>query len=160
MSRHAVVGGAKGRIGSAFVPRLLRDGFVVHAIDPAPLKAGKIHFGVDDEVYIFDFAYTDGQPQQHVERVVHAFAQWKFWDGIVVPSSMWATVHAAGSYGRAKYAIEQLAVFYRSLGANIVTDQIGYFPGEGVAPNLDDWFVTSLVSADDLYARIMKALLK
>lgn len=148
----AIVMGAGGRVGSAFARRLHRDGFLV-LTDPADphVVARSVR------AYLFDCAYRDGDPEGHVERVGAQLTHWRHYTGIFVPSSCWVDQDSA--YGRSKRVVEELAGFYRTLGANIVTDRIGYFPGDGVMPDLNEPLIAELVDGDALYARVMRRLM-
>lgn len=149
----AIVLGAGGRVGSAFATRLQRDGFLV-LTDPAdPVIIAR----AATPAWLFDCAYRDGDPEGHVERVAGHLRHWGDYAGIFIPSSMW--IGPDHLYGRAKLVVEELAGFYAALGANIVTDRIGYFPGDGVAPDLNEPLIGSLVDGDTLYARVMARLL-
>lgn len=149
----AIVLGANGRVGAAFARRLARDGVPVVA-DPAdPVTVARATPGA----YLFDCAYRHGDPEGHVARVAAHMAHWRDYAGIFVPSSDWIGLDHA--YGRAKRVVEELAAFYRLLGANIVTDRIGYFPGDGVAADPTEPLIDRLVDGDTLYARVMAALL-
>lgn len=151
-ARCAIVLGAGGRVGSAFARRLPRDGFVVLS-DP-----------VDPDVvadpatsYLFDCAYRDGDAEGHVQRVGAHLARWRDYAGIFIPSSGW--IEEEHAYGRAKRVVEELAGFYRLLGANVVTDRIGYFPGDGAQADPNEPMIADLIDGDTLYARVMGKLL-
>lgn len=149
----AIVLGAPGRVGTALASRLARDGVPVVADPCCPATVARATPGA----YLFDCAYRDGDPEGHVARVAGHLAHWRDYAGIFVPSSDWIdTEHA---YGRSKRVVEELAAFYRLLGANVVTDRIGYFPGDGVAADPSEPMIARLVDGDALYARIMAALL-
>ena len=151
---HAIVLGAAGRVGSAFARRLSRDGYIVHADVPDPVSAR----AAIAPVYLFDCAYEHGDPAGHVERVVAHLARWRRYAAIFIPSSMW--IGTDQSYGHAKLIVEELAAFYTGLGARVVTDRIGYFPGDGVEPNADDPMLHALVTGDGLYARVMARMVE
>ncbi len=55
--------------------------------------------------------------------------------------------------------MEELVAAYRAIGANVVTDRIGYFPGDGVAADPNEPLIAQLVDGDALYARVMMRLL-
>lgn len=149
----AIVLGAGGRVGGAFATRLRRDGFLV-LTDPAdPLVIARSA----SRAYLFDCAYRDGDPEGHVARVAGHFSHWRDYAGIFVPSSCW--ICAEHSYGRSKRVVEELASFYVMLGANVVTDRIGYFPGDGVPPDPNEPMIAHLVDGDTLYARVMARML-
>ena len=148
----AIVLGAGGRVGGAFAARLRRDGFLVFT-DPADphIVAHSVR------AYLFDCAYRDGDPEGHVERVARHLTHWRDFAGVFVPSSSW--IGEDNAYGRSKRVVEELAGFYRTLGANVVTDRIGYFPGDGVAPDPSEPMFAHLVDGDTLYARVMGKML-
>lgn len=151
MKKAAIVMGSRGRLGAAFVARLLGDGFAVQGVDlgdprhrdPAP----------GERPYFFDCAYQHGDPVRHVERVTGHFENWRRYEAIFVPSSLWIGPDSA--YGRAKLAIERLALHYTAQGARVVTDRIGYFPGDGVDPDPTEPMYAHRVTGDVLYARVM-----
>lgn len=147
----AIVLGAGGRVGSAFASRLRQDGFLV-LTDPADphVVARSVR------AYLFDCAYRDGEAEGHVQRVAAHLSHWRDYAGIFLPSSGWIDQETA--YGRSKRVVEELAAFYRTLGANVVTDRIGYFPGDGVAPDPTEPLIAELVDGDVLYARVMTRL--
>ncbi len=153
-----LVEGAHGRLGRAFSDRLKADGYCVSMTDVEDMHTGGNVVFERHRRYLFDFAYRHDEPAWHLERVARTFAKWRQYDGIFVPSSHWIGTDTA--YGRAKLIIEQMAKFYNGVGANIVTDRIGYFPGDGVEPDPADPFFDKLVDGDALYARVMKELLK
>ena len=148
----AIVLGARGRVGDAFTRRLQGAGFLV-LTDPADPHV--IARTVD--AYLFDCAYQDGDPAGHVERVAFHLAHWRDYAGVFIPSSCW--IDGDHAYGHAKRVVEALAAFYRTLGANVVTDRIGYFPGDGVQPDPTEPMIAQLVDGDTLYARVMERLL-
>jgi len=148
----AIVLGARGRVGSAFARRLHDDGFLVltdPADPPAVARAAA-------PTYLFDCAYADGDPAGHVERVVRHLADWRDYAGIFVPSSAW--IDTDSDYARAKRAVEALVAFYVALGAPVVTDRIGYFPGDGAQPDANEPMIDRLVDGDTLYGRVMARL--
>lgn len=153
MRRVAIVHGHEGRVGSAFASRLARDGFNVVTGDAIAALEWPM---MDVRAYLFDCAYQHEDPTGHVERAVGHLAHWRRLAGIFIPSSMHIGVDTA--YGRAKLVIEQLIAFYRGEGANIVTDRIGYFPGDTVAGDANNPFYHMLVTGDALYARVMAQL--
>ena len=124
----AIVLGAGGRVGSAFSRRLQAAGFRV-STDPAEPHI----VATRSNAYLFDCAYQDGDPAGHIMRVAAHLTHWRDYAGIFVPSSSW--IGEDHAYGHAKRVVEALAAFYRTLGANVVTDRIGYFPGDGVPPD-------------------------
>jgi nucleoside-diphosphate-sugar epimerase len=154
MKNTAIVTGSRGRLGRAFVSRLLRDGFAVQGVevgdaphrDPAP----------GERPYLFDFAYVHGEPARHVERVSEHFENWRRYEAIFVPSSLW--IGPDHPYGQAKLAIQHLAARYSAQGARLVTDTIGYFPGDGIAPDPTEPFYEHRVTGDALYARVMERM--
>ncbi len=149
----AIVLGAKGRVGSAFASRLLRDNFLVLA-DPAdPIAIA--HSATS--AYLFDCAYSDGAPEAHIERITGHLRHWRDYAGIFLPSSAW--IDGDHSYGAAKRVVEALAGFYNSLGARVVTDRIGYFPGDGISADPTEPMIDQLVDGDTLYARVMTRML-
>ena len=151
MKQGAIVTGSRGRLGRAFVSRLLHQGFEVQGVDlgdaphrdPAP----------GERPYLFDLAYTHGEPTHHVERVTAHLENWRSYEAIFVPSSLW--IGSDHPYGRAKLAIRHLAAQYRAQGARVVTDPIGYFPGDGVEPDPTEPHYAHRVTGDALYARVM-----
>ncbi len=148
----AIVLGAGGRVGSAFARRLHDDDFLV-LTDPAePATVAR----AAAPAYLFDCAYADGDPSGHVERVGRHLAQWRDYAGIFVPSSAW--IDTDSDYARAKRAVEALVAFYAALGAPVVTDRIGYFPGDGVAPDPTEPMIAQAIDGDTLYARVMARL--
>jgi nucleoside-diphosphate-sugar epimerase len=151
--KRAIVTGAKGRLGRAFTLRLKRDGFEVEAID-----VGETHRGHAPgyQPYLFDCAYHHDEPDQHVERVTGHLREWHRYAAIFVPSSMW--IDHDHAYGRAKRKVEQLAAQYTLQGARIVTDRIGYFPGDGVEPDPSEPMYAHRVTGDALYARVMQRM--
>lgn len=155
--RHAIVEGAQGRVGRAFADRLERDGWKVWRLDREGADVSDIFVPAGEDLYLFDCAYQHGDPWGHVERVVQILRDREHYAGIFIPSS-WH-LGDGSPYGTAKLAIEQLAKLYRMTGARIVVDRIGYFPGEDVEPCPRDPFIDKLVTADDLYARVMAAML-
>lgn len=149
----AIVLGAGGRVGAAFARRLRYDGFLVVA-DPAdPVTVAR----TAAPAWLFDCAYTHGDAEGHVARVTAHMAHWRDYAGIFVPSSEW--IGGDDPYGRSKRVVEALAGFYRSLGGTVVTDRIGYFPGDGVAPDSAEPMIARLVDGDALYARVMAGLM-
>ena len=155
MNNVAIVTGARGRLGRAFVARLLEAGFTVEGLDIGDVRRHRRALG--QRVYLFDLAYTHGEPDAHIARVAAHLADWASWDGIFVPSSMW--IVSDDAYGRAKQAVEDLAAFYAGQGAHVVTDRIGYFPGDGVMPDPTEPLYTHYVTGDALNARGMNRLL-
>ena len=152
MTDAAIVTGAKGRLGQAFAWRLSRDGYQVRTVDQGdthPAACG-------GRPLLFDFAYQHDEPDRHVERVTRHFNNWRRYAAIFVPSSMW--IGHDQPYGRAKLAIEQLAVHYTALGARIVTDRIGYFPGDDVVPDRTEPLYAHHVTGEALYARVMQRM--
>lgn len=152
----AIVEGAYGRVGSAFASRLRRDGWTVHALARDNVEDWT-RVRLEESPYIFDCSYQHGDPWGHVEHVVQLLRDHRHFSGIFIPSSEW--IGTDGGYGQAKLVIEQLAVLYRAGGANVVTDRIGYFPGDGVEPDPRDPFYHRLITGDALYARVMEKLL-
>lgn len=154
MRRVAIVHGHKGRVGSAFASRLAADGFDVVTGDAiAALELPML----DVRTFLFDCAYQHEDPVGHVERAAKHLADWRRLAGIFIPSSLHIGTDTA--YGRAKLVIEQLVAFYRSEGANVVTDRIGYFPGDGVTGDVTNPYYHKLVTGNVLYARVMAKLL-
>lgn len=149
----AIVTGAKGRLGRAFVSRLRRDGFEVEAVDVGETR--RAH-APGYKPYLFDCAYHHDEPDQHVERVTGHLMEWQRYAAIFVPSSMW--IDHDHAYGRAKRKVEQLAAHYTLQGARIVTDRIGYFPGDGVEPDPNEPMYAHRVTGDALYARVMQQM--
>ena len=147
----AIVLGAGGRVGGAFASRLRRDGFLV-LTDPADPHV----VACSVRAYLFDCAYQDGEAEGHVQRVVRHLSHWRDYAGIFLPSSAW--IGEDNAYGRCKRVVEELAGFYSALGANIVTDRIGYFPGDGVTPDPTEPLIAQLVDGDTLYTRVMAQL--
>lgn len=154
MRRIAIVHGHEGRVGSAFAARLARDGLEVVTGDAIARLEWPM---VGARAYLFDCAYQHEDPAGHVQRAVQHLAEWRRLAGIFIPSSLHIGTDTA--YGRAKLVIEQLVVFYRGEGANVVTDRVGYFPGDGVAGDPANPFYHELVTGDVLYARVMERLL-
>ncbi|MFA6112942.1 MAG: hypothetical protein WC729_03100 [Sphingomonas sp.] len=154
MKQSAIVTGCRGRLGRAFVSRLLREGFEVHGMDIGETQDRTSAPG--ERLYFFDLAYEHGDPDGHVERVSGHLENWRCYEAIFVPSSLW--IGADSPYGRAKLAIEQLAARYCALGARVVTDRIGYFPGDGIEPDPNEPFYQHRVTGDALYARIMERM--
>ncbi len=154
MKNVAIVTGAKGRLGSAFVRRLQRDDFHVHGVDVGDAHPAEL---LTRRPYLFDCAYRHGEPGPHVERVEGHLRQWQRYEAIFVPSSQWITDDHP--YGRAKVAVERLAAQYNALGARVVTDRIGYFPGDGVVPDPTEPMYAHRVTGDALYARVMARML-
>lgn len=153
MRRVAIVHGHQGRVGSAFASRLARDGFEVITGE----AISRIEWPmIDARAYLFDCAYQHEDPVGHVQRAAKHLEDWRRLGGIFIPSSMHIGTDTA--YGRAKLVIEQLVAFYRGEGANVVTDRIGYFPGDGVAGDKNNPFYHELVTGDVLYARVMARL--
>jgi hypothetical protein len=145
----AIVLGADGRLGRAFVRRLHDDGYLV-LLDPAdPATIAR----ATPRCYLFDCAYRDGDPEGHVARVAAHLRHWRDYAAIFVPSSAW--IDGDHAYGQAKRVVEALAGFYAVLGARVVTDRIGYFPGDGVAPDPTEPLIDLLVDGDTLYERVM-----
>lgn len=151
----AIVLGAGGRVGGAFTRRLRRDGWAVIE-DPADPVTAARSAASGSGAWLFDCAYRDGDPAAHVERVGAHLAHWRDYAGIFVPSSDW--IDQDEPYGFAKRAVEALAAFYRSLGANVITDRIGYFPGDGKQADPLEPMIDRLVDGETLYARVMAAL--
>ncbi|MFC3582134.1 NAD-dependent epimerase/dehydratase family protein [Sphingomonas hylomeconis] len=149
----AIVTGARGRLGRAFTMRLRRDGYDVEAIDIGEPRRGH---APGYKPYLFDCAYQHDEPDQHVARVTGHLQQWRRYSAIFVPSSMW--IDHDHAYGRAKRQVEALAAQYSLQGARIVTDRIGYFPGDGVAPDHNDPMIAHHVTGDALYARVMQRM--
>ena len=154
MNNIAIVTGAQGRLGKAFAKRLEADGFAVERLDMGdpPHRAA----APGDRLYLFDFAYTHEQPWHHVDRVAAHLADWRRYVAIFVPSSLW--IGPDDDYGRAKMAVMELVARYRAEGAHVVTDPIGYFPGDGVAACAGEPLLAHLVTGDALYARVMAAM--
>lgn len=150
----AIVLGANGRVGRAFATRLRRDGFLVltDPVDPAMIAR------TASPTYLFDCAYGDGESESHVERVTGHLRHWRHYVGIFLPSSAW--IDGDHSYGRSKRVIEALAGFYNGLGAHVVTDRIGYFPGDGAAADPTEPMIDLLVDGETLYRRVMAQLLE
>lgn len=148
----AIVLGARGRVGGAFARRLRRDGWAVveDPADPATVARSA------SPAWLFDCAYHDGDPAGHVERVAGHLAHWRDYAAIFVPSSDW--IDEDHSYARGKRAVEALAAFYRGLGATVVTDRIGYFPGDDGVADANEPMIDRLVDGETLYARVMAAL--
>jgi NAD(P)-dependent dehydrogenase (short-subunit alcohol dehydrogenase family) len=147
----AIVLGAQGRVGGAFANRLLAAGFSVVTDPDDPHIVAK-----RTQVYLFDCAYQDGDPAGHVQRIAAHLTHWREYAGIFVPSSCWITQDS--DYGRAKRVVEELVNFYCGLGANVVTDRIGYFPGDGIPPDSSEPLIAELVDGDALFARVMARL--
>lgn len=145
--------GAEGRVGSAFARRLAIDGYIISGDPRRPEALARENPGT----LLFDFAYRDGEAEEHVWRVKAHLASWCDYAGIFVPSSAW--IDADNAYGRAKRQVEELAATYRAIGANVVTDRIGYFPGDGVPADANEPLIAQLVDGDTLYARVMTRLL-
>jgi nucleoside-diphosphate-sugar epimerase len=154
MKSVAIVTGAKGRLGSAFVRRLQRDDFHVHGVDVGDAHPDAVG---SNRPYLFDCAYQHGEPERHVERVSGHLRQWQRYEAIFVPSSMWIT--SDNAYGRAKVAVERLAAQYNALGARVVTDRIGYFPGDEIGVDPNEPMYAHRVTGDALYARVMARML-
>lgn len=154
MRRIAIVHGHEGRVGSAFASRLAADGF---ELVTGPAIARLEWPTIDVRAYLFDCAYQHEDPAGHVERAAQHLAEWRRLAGIFIPSSM--HIGPGTPYGRAKLVIEQLVGFYRGEGANVVTDRIGYFPGDGVAGDPANPYYHELVTGDELYARVMRKLI-
>ncbi|MEN2785823.1 hypothetical protein ACFOKI_10545 [Sphingomonas qilianensis] len=151
--KYAIVMGAKGRLGRAFVQRLRRDGFEVEAVDIGEPRRGH---APGYKPYLFDCAYSHDEPDAHVARVTGHLQEWQRYAAIFVPSSMW--IDHDHAYGRAKRQVEQLAAQYRLQGAHIVTDRIGYFPGDGIAADPANPMYEHRVTGDALYARVMQRM--
>jgi hypothetical protein len=150
----AIVLGGGGRVGGAFARRLREDGFLV-LTDPAdPVVIARSM----RPCYLFDCAYRDGDPEGHVERVGAHLRHWRDYAAIFVPSSSW--IDGDHGYARAKRVVEALAAFYTTLGARIVTDRIGYFPGDGVVADPTEPLIGQLVDGDTLYRRVMARMLE
>lgn len=149
----AIVLGARGRVGGAFARRLLADGFLV-ADDPA--HPGELARTLTRPL-LFDCAYSHGDAEAHVARVASHLADWRHYAAIFLPSSEW--IDGDGDYPRAKRALEALALFYRGVGACVVVDRIGYFPGDGVEADPGEPMIGRLVDGDALYARVMARML-
>lgn len=149
---HAIVLGAEGRVGGAFARRLAMHGYMVSRDPRRPDMLARAMPGT----LLLDCAYRHGEAEEHVWRVAAHLVSWRDYAGIFVPSSCW--IDADSAYGRAKRRIEELAAVYRALGANVVTDRIGYFPGDGVEPDPSEPMIAQLVDGDALYARVMMAL--
>ncbi|SFP35726.1 hypothetical protein [Sphingomonas rubra] len=149
---HAIVLGAEGRVGGAFARRLALHGYRVSRDPRRPEALARAMPGT----LLLDCAYRDGEAEEHVWRVEAHLASWRDYAGIFVPSSYW--IEGDGGYARAKRRVEQLAASYRALGANVVTDRIGYFPGDGVEPDANEPMIAHLVDGDTLYARVMAQL--
>ena len=134
----------------------MRDaGFTVETLDIGEERQHRRALG--QRVYLFDLAYTHGEPDAHVARVSAHLADWQSYDAIFVPSSMW--IVADDAYGRAKQTVERLAAFYIAQGACVVTDRIGYFPGDGIDPDPTEPLFAHYVTGDALYARVMDRML-
>lgn len=146
----AIVTGAKGRLGRAFVTRLRREGFDVEALDMGDPQRGH---APGYTPYLFDCAYHHDEPEQHVARVTWHLQRWQHYTAIFVPSSMW--IDHDHAYGRAKRQVEQLARHYGLQGARVVTDRIGYFPGDGIDPDPNEPMYAHHVTGDALYTRVM-----
>lgn len=155
MKATAIVIGAKGRIGRALTLRLTADGYCTIPIDRADANTSVDLPNLP--IYLFECSYDPGNIAAHLESALMAMKNWRKHAGIFVPSSYW--IGTDTPYGRSKLVIEQAAKFYNGLGAKIVTDRIGYFPGDGVEPDPRDPFIDKLVSGDELYARIMEKML-
>jgi uncharacterized protein YbjT (DUF2867 family) len=145
----AVVLGAGGRVGGAFARRLAADGYPVLA-DPDLALVGP-------GAMLFDCAYGHGEEEAHVVRVAAHLARWRHYLAIFVPSSLWAGQDSA--YGRAKQEVERMAAACQAAGGRVVVDPIGYFPGDGVAPDPAEPMIGALVTGDALYARVMARML-
>lgn len=155
MNTIAIVTGSRGRLGRAFVSRLLGQGFQVQGVDlcdPPHREPAR-----DARPYLFDFAYVHGEPARHVERVTGHLENWRRYEAIFVPSSLW--IGPESPYGQAKLAIQHLATHYRAQGARVVTDPIGYFPGDGIEPDPTEPLYEHRVTGDALYARVMGMML-
>lgn len=151
MTDIAIVTGAGGRLGRAFAWRLEADGFVVERLDIGSPPHRVAALG--ERPYLFDFAYTHEEPWQHVERVATHLHAWRRYAAIFVPSSLW--IGPNDEYGRAKLAVMALVARYRAAGACIVTDPIGYFPGDDMPADATEPLLAHLVTGDALYARVM-----
>jgi nucleoside-diphosphate-sugar epimerase len=150
--RHvAIVTGSRGRLGRAFARRLVQGGFEIHEVDVGDAHHRDSSLG--ERLYLFDFAYEHDEPLRHVERVAAHLENWRRYEAIFVPSSMW--ISPDHPYGRAKMAIEHLAALYSAEGARVFTDRIGYFPGDGIEPDPNEPFYKHRVTGDALYARVM-----
>jgi nucleoside-diphosphate-sugar epimerase len=154
MQNRAIVTGSSGRLGRAFVSRLLREGFEVQGVDIGDARHRRPAPG--RRPYLFDFAYVHGEPERHVERVSGHLENWRRYEAIFVPSSLW--VSPDHPYGRAKLAIEHLAARYSAQGARVVTDRIGYFAGDGIEPDPNEPNYEHRVTGDALYARVMERM--
>lgn len=154
MKQGAIVTGSRGRLGRAFVSRLLGEGFEVQGVDLGDAPERKPTPGA--RPYLFDCAYQHGDPERHVERVSGLLENWRRYEAIFVPSSLW--IGPDHPYGRAKMAVEHLAAHYSALGARVVTDRIGYFPGDGIEPDPNEPFFEHRVTGDALYARVMERM--
>jgi len=151
MKQSAIVTGSRGRLGRAFASRLLGDGFAVHGIEIGETHdhASTPHKGL----YLFDCAYQHGDPDGHVERVSGHLENWRRYEAIFVPSSLW--ISPDSHYGRAKMTVERLASRYNAIGARVITDRVGYFPGDGVEPDPNEPLYEHRITGDALYARVM-----
>lgn len=148
----AIVLGAHGRVGGAIVRRLRAAGRLVLE-DPDDVVLADVLMG---RPMLFDCAYRHGDPAGHVQRVAGHLARFRDYSAIFVPSSLWAGTDS--DYGLAKRAVLALADFYRAIGAPVVTDPIGYFPGDDVSPDPAEPHFGQAIDGDALFARIMTAM--
>lgn len=145
----AIVLGAQGRVGAAFARRLLADGYLVSHDPEHPAELARTL----SRPLLFDCAYAHGEAEAHVGRIARHLADWRLYAGIFLPSSRW--IEGDGDYPSAKRTLEALAAFYAGMGATIVVDRIGYFPGDGVAADPSEPMIAHLVTGDTLYRRVM-----
>ena len=160
-SMKCVVYGSKGRVGSAICKRLIRDGYDVMEVDVDTEEEVQIPLReTGEKVIIFHCAWVPGEEKEHVAMTTELLYNWYDQvEAIFVPSS-WH-IGTDTDYARAKMVVENLLRFFAQLpnAARIITDRIGYFPGDDAELDTGDPFIDKFVGGEDLYQRIMRPML-
>ncbi len=168
---NVVITGSSGRVGSAIASRLKADGHTAIGID---IVAGE-HTNVVARAtarllasipcdLLFHFA-TGGALEPATFKQEAACGEFKDAVGILeavcgrtgavlLPASPWIQHTPDAAYARLKRSLEALADLYDGYrGTRVRSDRIGYFPGDGVAP--DPAHSARLIGGDELYRRLM-----